>query len=126
MTKENSFVGQIDLLSILGADLKRIDSTECIVIPVNANPTIEVVMRKNGRMSPFLNMYLNDSGGKYGNSHYVKAAMSKKAMDRFSLTYEQSWQFCPILGNIKPVQSKDQVPPGRKVPNHSYNPHSRK
>ena len=86
MKKENSFVGQIDLLSILGAEIKRIDSVECIVIPVNGNPTIDIFMRKNGRMGACLNMYLNYSDGKFGNSHYVKAAISRKAIERFSLT----------------------------------------
>lgn len=120
MKKENSFVGQIDLLSILGAELKKVDSTECIVIPVNVNPTIEVFMRKNGKMSACLNVFMNESDCKYGNTHYVKAAMSKKAIERFSLTYEEARQFCPILGNLKPVYVDEgsRVTPARRVFNN--------
>ena len=34
MKNENGFMGQVDLLALLGAELKVVDSVDCIVLPL--------------------------------------------------------------------------------------------
>ena len=60
MKKENSFIGHIDLLALLGAEFKVVNATDCIVIPVNMNPTIEVVEKKKGGIAARLNLFISD------------------------------------------------------------------
>lgn len=118
MKNENAFVGQVDLLALLGANLKVVDSGEFIVIPIKLNPSIELYQRKNGRLSAFLNIFVNSSEGKFGNSHYMRASVSKKALERHSMTYEDARQFCPIVGNMKPVAYETAV---AKQPPREFN-----
>lgn len=105
MKTENSYVGQIDLLALLGAELREIDSKECIVIPLEANPTIEVKEKKNGCLKAQMDIFLKEIDGKYGNSHFIKAIVSK-----LSMTYIEARQFTPILGNIKPFVHEEDTP----------------
>lgn len=115
MKKETSFIGQVDLLSLLGAEFKKVDSTDCIVIPVNMNPTIELIEKKKGGIAARLNIFVNDADGKFGNSHYIVPSVSKRTLERFSLTYEEARQFCPIIGNLKmPVAAPDENKPEAK------------
>lgn len=108
MKKENSFIGQIDLLSLVGAEFKKVDSADCIVIPVNMNPTIELIENKKGSIVARLNLYFNDAEGKFGNSHYIMPSVSKRTLERFSLSYQDARQYCPIIGNLKiPMQSSE-------------------
>lgn len=51
MKNENGFMGQVDLLALLGAELKVVDSVDCIVLPLKYNPSIEIYQKKNGKMS---------------------------------------------------------------------------
>lgn len=71
MKNENGFMGQVDLLALLGAELKVVDSVDCIVLPLKYNPSIEIYQKKNGKMSASLNLFMNDSNDKYGHSHYI-------------------------------------------------------
>ena len=125
MKNENAFVGQVDLMALLGANLKVVDAAKCIVIPIKLNPTIELYQRKNGRLSAFLNIFMNSSEGKFGNSHYMRATISKKALERHSMTCEDARRFCPIVGNMKPVPCERTVikQPSREFNNYySYTP----
>lgn len=107
MNKENSFIGQIDLLALLGAEIREIDSQDCIVIPMDANPTIEVKEKRNGELKAQLGLFFKNVNGKFGNSHFVKAIVSKGSRERMSMTFKESLQFSPILGNIKPLSQED-------------------
>ena len=109
MKNENGFMGQVDLLALLGAELKVVDSADCIVVPLKYNPSIEIYQKKNGKMSASLNLFMNDSNDKYGHSHYIRATVSKKVLDRYSMTYETAKPYCPIIGNMKPVPSAKKV-----------------
>lgn len=51
MKNDNGFMGQVDLLALLGAELKVVDSVDCIVLPLKYNPSIEIYQKKNGKMS---------------------------------------------------------------------------
>ena len=124
MKNENAFVGQVDLMALLGANLKVVDAAECIVIPIKLNPTIELYQRKNGRLSAFLNIFMNSSEGKFGNSHYMRATVSKKTLERHSMTCEDARRFCPIVGNMKPVTYETTV--AKQPPRAFYNYYSSK
>ena len=110
MKTENSYVGQIDLLALLGAELREIDSKECIVIPLEANPTIEVKEKKNGDLKAQMDIFLKEIDGRYGNTHFIKAVVSKLSLERMSMTYIEARQFTPILGNIKPFVHEEVTP----------------
>ena len=105
MKNENGFMGQVDLMALLGAELKVVDSVDCIVLPLKYNPSIEIYQKKNGKTSASLNLFMNDNNNKYGHSHYIRASVSKKVLDRYSMTYETAKPYCPIIGNMKPVTS---------------------
>lgn len=115
MKAENSYVGQIDLLALLGAELREIDSKECIVIPLEANPTIEVKEKKNGGLKAQMDIFLKEIDGKYGNSHFIKAIVSKLSLEKMSMTYIEARQFTPILGNIKPFVHEEDTPPQKEA-----------
>ena len=95
-------IGKIDLLALLGAEIREIDSKECVVIPLEDNPTIEVKAKRNGSLKAQMDILLKDIDGKYGNSHFIKAIVNKLSLEKMSMTYIEARQFTPILGNIKP------------------------
>lgn len=110
MKTENSYVGQIDLLALLGAEIREIDSKECVVIPLEDNPTIEVKAKRNGSLKAQMDILLKDIDGKYGNSHFIKAIVNKLSLEKMSMTYIEARQFTPILGNIKPFVHEEVTP----------------
>lgn len=104
MKKEKSFMGYIDLMAIAGAELKTVGSTDCIVIPVKRNPLINISNKRDGNVAARLYLNAYDCEGKYGNSHYIRAGMSKKIMEQFAISEEVARKFTPILGNLKPMK----------------------
>lgn len=127
MKKENSFIGHIDLLALLGAEFKVVNATDCIVIPVNMNPTIEVVEKKKGGIAARLNLFISDAEGRFGNSHYIVPSISKRVLERYALSYQDARQYCPILGNLKapvsavPSEDKKDSKHQQKQPQRVFN-----
>ena len=48
-----AMIGQMDLLALIGADIKTVDGQESIVIPLQKNPTIFKMMTKTGARRRF-------------------------------------------------------------------------
>lgn len=120
MKTENSFVGYINLLAIPGAEIKNIDSVDCIVLPLNQNPTIEVSRRKDGNYSARLNMYINDANGKFGNAHYIKMAATKRILERLSTNYQDIKKYCPIIGNTRSLADEKKVNSEPRLNSNNY------
>lgn len=109
MKNQNSFIGQIDLLALLGAEIKKVDSLESIVIPLNSNPSIEIREKKDGGLKAQMGIMMKETDGRYGNSHFVSVLVSKLVLEEMSMTYPEARQFCPILGNVKPFVKEERV-----------------
>ena len=109
MSKTNSFIGQIDILALRGARLQQVDGQECIVIPVNENPTIYPFVSRNGQPKAHLELFFREtSGNQYGNTHFIKSIVGKTNREKFGISPENLQQYTPILGNMKPYEGKGQ------------------
>ena len=47
------------------------------------------------------------SNNQYGNTHFVKASVGKSNREKFGLTPEQAQSYCPIIGNFRPLESRE-------------------
>lgn len=96
---------KIDLQKLQNAFLRKFTgktaTKTCICIPIEDNPALFL-----GEKGCYLNLVANaQESPQYGNSHYVRGDIAKEQYDQ--MTEEQRKSF-PILGNMKPIQPKQQ------------------
>ena len=102
-------IGQIDLLALIGATIKTVDSQESIVIPIQKNPTIFKMHCKSGAVKALLDIVIRQTTQpKYGNTHFIKANVGKTNRSVFNLDSSELPRLSPILGNLKPLESRDE------------------
>ena len=102
-------IGQIDLLALIGATIKTVDSQESIVIPLQKNPTIFKMHCKSGAVKALLDIVIRQTTQpKYGNTHFIKANVGKTNRSLFNLDSSELPRLSPILGNLKPLESRDE------------------
>lgn len=102
-------IGQIDLLALIGATIKTVDSQESIVIPLQKNPTIFKMHCKSGAVKALLDIVIRQTTQpKYGNTHFIKANVGKTNRSVFNLDSSELPRLSPILGNLKPLESRDE------------------
>ena len=102
-------IGQIDLLALIGATIKTVDSQESIVIPLQKNPTIFKMHCKSGAVKALLDIVIRQTTQpKYGNTHFIKANVGKTNRSVFKLDSSELPRLSPILGNLKPLESRDE------------------
>ena len=102
-------IGQMDLLALIGAEIKTVDGQESIVIPLQKNPTIFKMMTKTGSQKALLDIVIRQTTQpKYGNTHFIKANVGKTNRSVFNLDSSELPRLSPILGNLKPLESRDE------------------
>lgn len=112
MNTNDTYVGQIDLLGLVGARLERMAEGECIVIPVSSNPSIYRRQTQKGQQKAELDFVMRPtSNGLNGNTHFVKANVGSANRERMGLTKDEAQQYSPILGNAKPLPRRGEPQP---------------
>ena len=102
----NSFIGQIDLMALIGAQYTQVNGQDCIVIPVNSNPAIYMSQARTGQPKAMLDVFIREtSNNQYGNTHFVKANVGKANRERFGISKEELGKYSPIIGNIRPYEA---------------------
>ena len=102
-------IGQIDLLALIGADIKTVDGQETIVIPLKQNPTIFRMMTKTGAQKALLDIVIRQTTQpKYGNTHFIKANVGKANRTALNLDSSELPRLSPILGNLKPLEAREE------------------
>ena len=105
-------IGQIDLLALIGATIKTVDSQESIVIPLQKNPTIFKMHCKSGAVKALLDIVIRQTTQpKYGNTHFIKANVGKTNRSVFNLDSSELPRLSPILGNLKPLEAREEPTP---------------
>lgn len=126
MSTTNSFIGQIDLLALIDAKFLTVEGQECVVVPVNANPSIFMCQSKIGQPKALLDIFIRETANsQYGNSHFVKASVGKSNREKYGISKDELAGYSPIIGNIRPysgnapqekpaspVQDDDDLPAG--------------
>lgn len=121
----NSFIGQIDLLALVGAQVVKVNGQDCIAIPIQSNPSIFMCQSKTGQPKGLLDIFVRETtNSQYGNSHFVKASVGKSNREKLALSKDDLARVSPIIGNIRPysgtgqqvqsqapVQDDDDLPP---------------
>ena len=121
----NSFIGQIDLLALVGAQVVKVNGQDSIVIPIQSNPSIFMCQSKTGQPKGLLDIFVRETANsQYGNSHFVPASVGKSTRDKLALSKDDLARVSPIIGNIRPysgtgqpvqsqapVQDDDDLPP---------------
>ena len=109
MSQNNSLVGQIDLLSLVGASYLNVNGQDSIVIPTGANPAIFVSTTKNGTQKAYLDIVIRECpNNQFGNTHFVKASVGKSNRERLNLSREDVNRCSPIIGNLRVMESSGQ------------------
>lgn len=112
MNTNETFVGQIDLLSLVGARLEKISGEECIVVPVSSNPSIYRRQTQKGQQKAELDFIMRPtSNGLNGNTHFVKANVGTANREKMGLSKDEVRQYSPIMGNAKPLISREVTRP---------------
>lgn len=107
-----SMIGQIDLLALIGASLQTVGSEECIVIPLQKNPAIFKMHCKSGSVKGLLDIVIRPTTQpKFGNTHFIKANVGKTNRAAFNLDSSELPKLSPILGNLKPLESREEHAP---------------
>ena len=105
-------IGQIDLLALIGATIKTVDSQESIVIPLQKNPSIFKMHCKSGAVKALLDIVIRQTTQpKYGNTHFIKANVGKANRSAYNLDSSELPKLSPILGNLKPLESREEAAP---------------
>ena len=121
----NSFIGQIDLLALVGAQVVKVNGQDCIAIPIQSNPSIFMCQSKPGQPKGLLDIFVRETtNSQYGNSHFVKASVGKSNREKLALSKDDLARVSPIIGNIRPysgtgqqgqaqapMQDEDDLPP---------------
>ena len=104
-----AMIGQMDLLALIGADIKTVDGQESIVIPLQKNPTIFKMMTKTGAQKALLDIVIRQTTQpKYGNTHFIKANVGKANRTALNLDSSELPRLSPILGNLKPLEVREE------------------
>ena len=104
-----AMIGQMDLLALIGADIKTVDGQESIVIPLQKNPTIIKMMTKTGAQKALLDIVIRQTTQpKYGNTHFIKANVGKANRTALNLDSSELPRLSPILGNLKPLEAREE------------------
>lgn len=102
-------IGQMDLLALIGADIKTVDGEDAIVIPLKKNPTIFSMTTKNGIRKALLDIVIRQTTQpKYGNTHFIKANVGKANRTALNLDSSELPRLSPILGNLKPLEAREE------------------
>jgi len=125
MNTNNSgtYIGQIDLLSMVGARIITVGQDGGIFIPFPSNPSIYRRTTRKGQEKAELDFIMRPtSNGLGGNTHFVKANVGTANRERLGLSKDEAQKYSPILGNAKPfvkredasaaVQDDDDLPEG--------------
>ncbi|MBR2162335.1 MAG: hypothetical protein IJ954_00485 [Bacteroidales bacterium] len=104
-----AMIGQMDLLALIGADIKTVDGEDAIVIPLKKNPTIFKMMTKTGAKKALLDIVIRQTTQpKYGNTHFIKANVGKANRTALNLDSSELPRLSPILGNLKPLEVREE------------------
>ena len=104
-----AMIGQMDLLALIGADVKTVDGQESIVIPLQKNPTIFKMITKTGAQKALLDIVIRQTTQpKYGNTHFIKANVGKANRIALNLDSSELPRLSPILGNLKPLEAREE------------------
>ena len=104
-----AMIGQMDLLALIGADIKTVDGEDAIVIPLKKNPTIFSMTTKNGIRKALLDIVIRQTTQpKYGNTHFIKANVGKANRNAYNLDSSELPRLSPILGNLKPLEAREE------------------
>ena len=115
MSQNNSLVGQIDLLSLVGASYLNVNGQDSIVIPTGANPAIFVSTTKNGSTKAYLDIVVKEtSNNQFGNTHFVKTNVGKSNRERLGISRDDLPKYTPIIGNLKTFESHGQSQAGQQ------------
>lgn len=94
-----NFTVNIDLSRLSGARTQEmnIDGTlqRCLILPIDSAHLYE------GSRGVYLDLKLVEHSSAYGDTHFAKQSVSKKAYD--AMTFDQR-SAIPILGNAKPLK----------------------
>ena len=104
-----AMIGQMDLLALIGADIKTVDGQESIAIPLQKNPTIFKMMTKTGAQKALLDIVIRQTTQpKYGNTHFIKANVGKANRNAYNLDSSELPRLSPILCNLKPLEAREE------------------
>lgn len=100
---------RIDLQKLNNAFLRNFTgktaTKRCICIPVDDNPEMYL-----GEKGTYLNLTAIETvNSQYGDTHYVKGNIPREVYDKLS---EDQRKAIPILGNMKPIQPRQQAVSG--------------
>lgn len=106
-----TYIGQIDLLSLVDSKLIVVENQAGIFIPIGSNPSIYRRVTKKGQEKAELDFVMRPTtNGLGGNTHFVKANVGTANRERLGLSKEEAQQYSPILGNAKPLARREEAP----------------
>ena len=112
MNSNDTYIGQIDLLSLVDSKLIVVENQAGIFIPIGSNPSIYRRVTKKGQEKAELDFVMRPtSNGLGGNTHFVKANVGTANRERLGLSKEEAQQYSPILGNAKPLARREEPQP---------------
>ena len=112
MNSNDTYIGQIDLLSLVDSKLIVVENQAGIFIPIGSNPSIYRRVTKKGQEKAELDFVMRPtSNGLNGNTHFVKANVGTANRERMGLSKEETQKYSPILGNAKPLARKEEPQP---------------
>lgn len=111
MNSNDTYIGQIDLLSLVDSKLIVVENQAGIFIPIGSNPSIYRRVTKKGQEKAELDFVVRPTtNGLGGNTHFVKANVGTANRERLGLSKEEAQQYSPILGNAKPLARREESP----------------
>ena len=111
MNSNDTYIGQIDLLSLVDSKLIVVENQAGIFIPIGSNPSIYRRVTKKGQEKAELDFVMRPTtNGLGGNTHFVKANVGTANRERMGLSKEEAQQYSPILGNAKPLARREEAP----------------
>ena len=111
MNSNDTYIGQIDLLSLVDSKLIVVENQAGIFIPIGSNPSIYRRVTKKGQEKAELDFVMRPTtNGLGGNTHFVKANVGTANRERMGLTKDEAQQYSPILGNAKPLARREEAP----------------
>lgn len=111
MNSNDTYIGQIDLLSLVDSKLIVVENQAGIFIPIGSNPSIYRRVTKKGQEKAELDFVMRPTtNGLGGNTHFVKANVGTANRERLGLSKEEAQQYSPILGNAKPLARREEAP----------------
>ena len=110
MNSNDTYIGQIDLLSLVDSKLIVVENQAGIFIPIGSNPSIYRRVTKKGQEKAELDFVMRPTtNGLGGNTHFVKANVGTANRERMGLSKEEAQQYSPILGNAKPLARREEA-----------------